>query len=69
MTFAIVLIAHALGSHRVLHSFIDASFSGIPGSYCVQRAKPGHIFGQQGIQMPISAVHFKGGIVSAVFLV
>lgn len=34
----------------------------------MQRVKSDHIFGQQGTQMPVSVVYFKGEIFSAIFL-
>lgn len=67
MTLPIVLAIYALGSQSS-HSFINASFSSILGSYCVQRAKLSHVFDNQGPQMPVSVTHVRGEVFYVVFL-
>lgn len=66
MILPIVLVIYALGSQSS-RSFINASFSSILGSYCVQKAKLSHVSGQQGPQMTVSVIHFKDEVFSVVF--
>lgn len=62
-----LLIAYTLGSRRVyIHLLMHLYLACQVPTVC--KGQNQAIFWQQGTQMPVSVVHFKGEIVSAIFL-